>query len=139
MKCTCKANNLTILHFFFIMFGYLHSQCNVFFSCKNHVGLVAKRKFEVCPARIMFFFLTQCNPKNTYRAYQKTMAIRNYLVILLQWRNKAWITFIVVRSQQDCDDHTRIAMITPGSRQSHQDRDDGSRITTIAAGYSEMK
>ena len=62
-------------------------------------------------------------------AYQKTMAIRDYLAFSL----RSVITECIKKTMAiDC----KKAMIAAGSR---QDRDDRGTITTIAAGCSEMK
>ena len=67
-----------------------------------------------------------------YRAYQKTMAIRNYFVIFL----RSAITKLNKKTMAIDRNKSCITIIAAGSR---QDRDDRGRIATIAAGGSEMK
>ena len=71
-----------------------------------------------------------CKP-NTYRAYQKKMAIRDYLAIFLRSETTRPIqkTMAIDRMQ------TCITIIATGSRGSRQDH---GRIARIAAGSSEM-
>ena len=88
---------------------------------------------QIFPIGVSFSYriIRKCLKKYTNRAYQKKMAIRDYLAIFLRSETTRPIqkTMAIDRKQ------TCITIIATGSRGSRQDR---GRIARIAAGSSEM-
>ena len=88
--------------------------------------------FFGCNPGISSLYFRAITVENTYRAYQKKMAIRDYLAIFLRSDfTKSIQKTMAIDRKKAC-----ITIIATGSRGSRQDRD---RIARIAAGCSEMK